>query len=313
MGQKVNVLGYRLGQKNQGPNLGWKSIWCKKGKERGITLQLQSLSESFFKEVLNKTGFIPVNFNVNIIQKENKEYWDWTIQILAQPFIQQWRKEKNPFKSKEWYKEYQQWLIQTSKKGSSKDLLSFLKESNQFEQGQVWEDNKKKEEWEVRMEEEWKRSWEKSKEKGNCPSLNGMIKQLLKDVGVPGLHMRVKIEVVDALSSAEAYIKATLNQSFLRGKKKSWRVLFQDIIKERMEENKPYAYRVWSAGRHNGVEMARTEKMQEGRLSFQRLDDAVEYSYATRLTKYGLISFKLWMFPKRMKPVYKYTSSYVKG
>jgi hypothetical protein len=313
MGQKVNVLGYRLGQKNQGPQLGWKSIWCKKGLERGTTLQIQSLSQSFFQEILNQAGLIPVDFKTQIVQKNNMEYWDWTIQILGQPFLQQWRREKNPFQSKDWYTQYQLWLLQHPSNSATSSFFfstSNVEKSKKEIQGKKWSEGSFKEEWEIRMEQDWKRTWEKNKESGHCPNINRMIQKVLQAVGRKNVKIRVNIEVVDALSSAEAYLKATLHQNFLRAKKKSWRILFQEIMKERREENRPYAYRVWSSGRHNGVEIARTEKIQEGRLSFQRLDDVVEYSYEQHLTKYGQISFKLWMFPKKIKPIYTYTSPY---
>jgi ribosomal protein S3 len=88
-------------------------------------------------------------------------------------------------------------------------------------------------------------------------------------------------------------------------KKKSkinWKKTFEELLKNRNTAVKPTAYRVWSSGRHNGAEIARSEKIQEGNLSFQRLRDPVDYAFGARLIKYGLISLKVWMLCANLRP-----------
>jgi small subunit ribosomal protein S3 len=117
-----------------------------------------------------------------------------------------------------------------------------------------------------------------------------------------GYPIEMEVHVVDALSSAEAYVQAVLRLIEKKKTKTNWKKNFEELLKNRNGGVKPTAYRVWSSGRHNGAEIARSEKFQEGNLSFQRLKDPVDYAFGARLMKYGLISLKVWMLCAHLRP-----------
>ena len=155
--------------------------------------------------------------------------------------------------------------------------------------------------WAERVEFGWKNFWETMEAQGGCPSLDALSKRLRNVWDAP---VRIRVEFVDAFHGAQAYLQYTMDTSFgKKGKKRAWQATFEEPMRNR-KGTKPYSYRIWSSGRHNGAEMARLEKVQGGNLSFQRLDDPVQYAMGERLTKYGQISLRFWMLPRKLRPVW---------
>jgi small subunit ribosomal protein S3 len=51
-----------------------------------------------------------------------------------------------------------------------------------------------------------------------------------------------------------------------------------------------------SAGRLNGIEIARTEWYREGRVPLHTLRAEIDYGFAEAKTTYGVIGIKVWVF-----------------
>ena len=54
--------------------------------------------------------------------------------------------------------------------------------------------------------------------------------------------------------------------------------------------------KIMSAGRLNGIEIARTEWYREGRVPLHTLRADVDYGTATAFTTYGTCGVKVWLF-----------------
>ena len=63
-----------------------------------------------------------------------------------------------------------------------------------------------------------------------------------------------------------------------------------------MEQKEVEGAKVQVAGRLNGVEISRTEWLQEGRLPRQNLRAIVEYGFTTANCTYGAIGIKVWVY-----------------
>ncbi len=54
--------------------------------------------------------------------------------------------------------------------------------------------------------------------------------------------------------------------------------------------------KIMSAGRLNGIEIARTEWYREGRVPLHTLRADIDYGSSEALTTYGLIGVKVWVY-----------------
>jgi len=54
--------------------------------------------------------------------------------------------------------------------------------------------------------------------------------------------------------------------------------------------------KIMSAGRLNGIEIARTEWYREGRVPLHTLRADIDYGFAEAQTQYGIIGIKVWIF-----------------
>jgi small subunit ribosomal protein S3 len=54
--------------------------------------------------------------------------------------------------------------------------------------------------------------------------------------------------------------------------------------------------KIMSAGRLNGIEIARTEWYREGRVPLHTLRADIDYGFAEAKTTYGVIGIKVWVF-----------------
>jgi small subunit ribosomal protein S3 len=54
--------------------------------------------------------------------------------------------------------------------------------------------------------------------------------------------------------------------------------------------------KIKSAGRLNGIEIARSEWYREGRVPLHTLKAKIDYGFAEALTTYGIIGIKTWIF-----------------
>jgi small subunit ribosomal protein S3 len=66
--------------------------------------------------------------------------------------------------------------------------------------------------------------------------------------------------------------------------------------------------KIMSAGRLNGIEIARTEWYREGRVPLHTLRADIDYGFSEAKTTYGVIGIKVWVFkgevmPKNEQPI----------
>jgi small subunit ribosomal protein S3 len=54
--------------------------------------------------------------------------------------------------------------------------------------------------------------------------------------------------------------------------------------------------KIMSAGRLNGIEIARTEWYREGRVPLHTIRADIDYGFAEAKTTYGVIGIKVWVF-----------------
>lgn len=77
------------------------------------------------------------------------------------------------------------------------------------------------------------------------------------------------------------------------------RVNFRRAMKEsitRARRMGAEGIKICCAGRLNGAEIARTEKVREGRVPLHTLRADVDYGFAEASTTYGIIGVKVWIF-----------------
>jgi small subunit ribosomal protein S3 len=60
--------------------------------------------------------------------------------------------------------------------------------------------------------------------------------------------------------------------------------------------------KIMSAGRLNGIEIARTEWYREGRVPLHTLRADIDYGFSEAKTSYGVIGVKVWVFKGEVLP-----------
>lgn len=103
-------------------------------------------------------------------------------------------------------------------------------------------------------------------------------KVALKDVRLPELSAKIMSEF------AAQQIEARM----------PFRRVAKSLLQKVMEKGAT-GIKVQVSGRLGGVDLSRTEKFSEGRVSLQTLRSDIDYHYTTALTKYGIIGIKVWI------------------
>jgi len=83
------------------------------------------------------------------------------------------------------------------------------------------------------------------------------------------------------------------------------RVMFRRAMKRAMQNAMrlgALGIKIMSAGRLNGIEIARTEWYREGRVPLHTLRADVDYATSEAKTTYGIIGVKVWVYKGDMKP-----------
>ena len=108
--------------------------------------------------------------------------------------------------------------------------------------------------------------------------------------------MDIKIEILEVKNP---WVSASLISQWVAGQLEKMvpfrRVLKMAISKAR-ENKEVQGIRVEVAGRLNGVEIARTEWLKEGRLPRQTLRAIIDYGFAEAHCTYGVIGVKVWVY-----------------
>lgn len=78
-------------------------------------------------------------------------------------------------------------------------------------------------------------------------------------------------------------------------KKKPFRSIFQDVLKQCVKLPHIIGVRIAIAGRINGAEMARVETSRYGQTSLHVFSHAIDYHATAAYTPHGLLGIKVWI------------------
>ncbi len=106
----------------------------------------------------------------------------------------------------------------------------------------------------------------------------GEFKISLKDVRLPELSAKIMGEF--AAQQLEARMP--------------FRRVAKTLLQKVMEKGAT-GVKVQVSGRLGGVDLSRSEKFSQGRVSLQTLRSDIDYSVTTALTKYGILGIKVWI------------------
>ena len=83
------------------------------------------------------------------------------------------------------------------------------------------------------------------------------------------------------------------------------RIMFRRAMKRAMQNAMrlgAQGIKIMSAGRLNGIEIARTEWYREGRVPLHTLRADIDYGFSEAKTTYGIIGVKVWIFKGEVLP-----------
>ncbi len=124
-------------------------------------------------------------------------------------------------------------------------------------------------------------------------SLKGDLQRLL---GVP---VHVNIEEIRRPETDAQLIADSIAQQLEK------RIMFRRAMKRAMQNAMrlgAQGVKIQSAGRLNGIEIARTEWYREGRVPLHTLRANIDYGTAEAHTTYGIIGIKVWVYKGDMLP-----------
>jgi small subunit ribosomal protein S3 len=120
--------------------------------------------------------------------------------------------------------------------------------------------------------------------------------QLQKMLGVP---VHVNIEEVRKPELDAQLISDSIAQQLQK------RIMFRRAMKRAITNAMrlgAQGIKIMSAGRLNGIEIARTEWYREGRVPLHTLRADIDYGFAEAKTTYGVIGIKVWVFKGEILP-----------
>src|SRR5574337_624338 len=115
-------------------------------------------------------------------------------------------------------------------------------------------------------------------------------RELQKIMGVP---VHVNIEEVRKPEVDAKLIADSIAQQLEK------RIMFRRAMKRAMQNAMrlgAQGIKIMSAGRLNGIEIARTEWYREGRVPLHTLRADIDYGFAEARTTYGVIGIKVWVY-----------------
>ncbi|HLR13241.1 MAG TPA: 30S ribosomal protein S3 [Burkholderiaceae bacterium] len=124
-------------------------------------------------------------------------------------------------------------------------------------------------------------------------NLKGDLQRLL---GVP---VHINIEEIRRPETDAQLIADSIAQQLEK------RIMFRRAMKRAMQNAMrlgAQGVRIQSAGRLNGIEIARTEWYREGRVPLHTLRANIDYGTAEAHTTYGIIGIKVWVYKGDMLP-----------
>jgi small subunit ribosomal protein S3 len=120
--------------------------------------------------------------------------------------------------------------------------------------------------------------------------IEALKKELAKRLGVP---VAVNIEEVRKPEIDAQLIADSITQQLEK------RIMFRRAMKRAMQNAMrlgAQGIKIMSAGRLNGIEIARTEWYREGRVPLHTLRADIDYGFSEAKTTYGVIGVKVWVY-----------------
>ena len=126
--------------------------------------------------------------------------------------------------------------------------------------------------------------------------IENLKKELAKRLGVP---VAVNIEEVRKPEIDAQLIADSITQQLEK------RIMFRRAMKRAMQNAMrlgAQGIKIMSAGRLNGIEIARTEWYREGRVPLHTLRADIDYGLGEAKTTYGVIGIKCWVYKGEVAP-----------
>src|ERR1700694_627021 len=120
--------------------------------------------------------------------------------------------------------------------------------------------------------------------------------ELQRRMGVP---VHVNIEEIRKPETDAQLIADSITQQLER------RIMFRRAMKRAMQNAMrlgAQGIKIMSAGRLNGIEIARTEWYREGRVPLHTLRADIDYGFSEAKTNYGVIGIKVWVYKGDIMP-----------
>jgi small subunit ribosomal protein S3 len=120
--------------------------------------------------------------------------------------------------------------------------------------------------------------------------IENLKRELGKQLGVP---VAVNIEEVRKPEIDAQLIADSITQQLEK------RIMFRRAMKRAMQNAMrlgAQGIKIMSAGRLNGIEIARTEWYREGRVPLHTLKADIDYGFSEAKTTYGVIGVKVWVY-----------------
>jgi small subunit ribosomal protein S3 len=121
--------------------------------------------------------------------------------------------------------------------------------------------------------------------------IEGLKAELRKLLGVQ--HVHVNIEEIRKPEIDAQLIADSITQQLEK------RIMFRRAMKRAMQNAMrlgAQGIKIMSAGRLNGIEIARTEWYREGRVPLHTLRADIDYGFSEAKTTYGVIGVKVWVY-----------------
>ena len=120
--------------------------------------------------------------------------------------------------------------------------------------------------------------------------IENLKRELAQRLGVP---VAVNIEEVRKPEVDAQLIADSITQQLEK------RIMFRRAMKRAMQNAMrlgAQGIKIMSAGRLNGIEIARTERYREGRVPLHTLRADIDYGFSEAKTTYGVIGVKVWVY-----------------
>ncbi len=125
-------------------------------------------------------------------------------------------------------------------------------------------------------------------------NLEAMLKRKKKDSSYPKRDIKIEIlEIKNPWSSASLVSQWVAGQL---EKMVPYRRALKMALSKVMEQKDAKGAKIEVAGRLNGIEIARTEWLKEGKLPRQNFRAIIDYGFSEAYCTYGVIGVKVWIY-----------------